>query len=144
MNFSVLNHDYLGYKKQWLANLCMLVILSLPLLAIAHTNEYLSTIKGAHGGMLRMSEMYHFELAIKDGEARVWVTDHGDKPQSTKEAVGTLRVISGNDAFLVRLAPTGRNELLIKDARITARKETRLLLSVRMKGEQFLSTRFSM
>jgi hypothetical protein len=144
MNFSILNPSHLAYAARALVGIFLIALFSLPTLARAHSNEYLATVKGAHGGMLRMVEMYHFELVMKDGEARVWVTDHGDTPQSTKGAVGILRVISGNDAFSVYMAPIGNNELLIKDARIKPRKGTKLVLVITMNGEAPLQTRFSL
>lgn len=144
MNFSILNPSHLAYAARLLVGIFLIALFSLPTLARAHSNEYLATVKGAHGGMLRMVEMYHFELVMKDGEARVWVTDHGDTPQSTKGAVGILRVISGNDAFSVYMAPIGNNELLIKDARIKPRKGTKLVLVITMNGEAPLQTRFSL
>lgn len=144
MNINILNPSHLAYAAHWLAGLFLMALLSLAPPAWAHSNEYLATVKGAHGGMLRMAEMYHFELVMKDGEARLWVTDHGDTPQSTKGAVGTLRVISGDGAFSVTLTPTGSNELVIKDARIKSRKGTRMVLTVSMNGETPLQTRFSL
>lgn len=144
MNSNMLNVNHLIYETHWLVGIFLMVLLSMPIVTWAHSNEYLSKIKGAHGGMLRMADMYHFELVVKDGEARVWVTDHGDTPQATRGAIGTLRIISSNNTFLVHLVPVGRNELLIKDARIKARKETRFLLDIKMKGEPNLSARFSM
>ncbi|WP_310446708.1 hypothetical protein [Thiobacillus sp.] len=144
MNFSILNPSHLAYAARLLVGIFLIALFSLPTLARAHSNEYLATVKGAHGGMLRMVEMYHFELVMKDGEAHVWVTDHGDTPQSTKGAIATLRVINGNDAFSVTLKPAGSNELMIRDARIKPRKGTRLVLTVSMKGEASLQTRFSL
>ena len=144
MNSSVIDLSHLAYAARRWVGLFLMASLSVPLLAWAHSNEHLATMKGAHGGMLRMAEMYHFELAVNNGEARVWVTDHGDAPQSTKGAVGTLRVIGGNAAFTVYMAPSGGNELVIKDPRITASKGTRLVLTVSMRGEAPLQTRFSL
>lgn len=144
MNFRILNPSHLAYAARPLVGIFLIALFSLPTLARAHSNEYLATVKGAHGGMLRMVEMYHFELLMKDGEARVWVTDHGDTPQSTKGAVGILRVIAGNDAFSVYMAPIGNNELLIKDARIKTGKGTKLVLVITMNGEAPLQTRFSL
>ena len=69
MNLSILNPSHLAYAAQRLAGIFLMALLSLPTLSWAHSNEYLATIKGAHGGMLRMAEMYHFELVVKDGEA---------------------------------------------------------------------------
>lgn len=144
MNFRILNPSHLAYAVRPLVGIFLIALFSLPMPTWAHSNEYLATVKGAHGGMLRMVEMYHFELVMKDGEAHVWVTDHGDTPQSTKGAVGILRVISGNDAFSVYMAPTGNNELLIKDARIKPRKGTKLVLVITMNDEAPLQTRFSL
>lgn len=144
MNLSILNPGHLASAARRLVGMFLMALFTLPILAWAHSNEHLATLKGAHGGMLRMAEMYHFELAVKDGEARVWVTDHGDAPQSTKGAVGTLRFINGNDAFSVYMAPTGSNELVVKDARIKPQKSARLVLTVSMNGESPLQARFAM
>ena len=91
-----------------------------------------------------MAEMYHFELVVKDGEAQVWVTDHGDTPQSTKGAVSTLRFVTPNGGFSLYLVPTGSNELVVKDARIKSRKGTRMVLTVSMNGETPLQVRYSL
>lgn len=144
MNISILNPSHLACAAHRLAGIFLMALLSLAPPVWAHSNEYLATVQGAHGGMLRMAEMYHFELVMKDGEAHLWVTDHGDTPQSTKGAIATLRVINGNDAFSVTLKPTGSNELMIRDARIKPRKGTRLALTVSMNGEASLQTRFSL
>lgn len=144
MNISILNPSHLACAAHRLAGIFLMALLSLAPPVWAHSNEYLATVQGAHGGMLRMAEMYHFELVMKDGEARVWVTDHGDTPQSTKGAVSTLRVFTGNGAFTVYLTPTGSNELMIKDARIKPLKGTRIVLTVSMNGETALQTRFSL
>lgn len=144
MKIDILNPSHLACAANSLAAIFLMALLSQAPQAWAHSNEYLSTIKGAHGGMLRMAEMYHFELVMKDGEVRVWVTDHGDVPQSTEGAVATLRVINGSDAFSIYLKPTGSNELMIRDARIKSRKGTRMVLTVSMNGETPLQTRFSL
>lgn len=144
MNFRILNPSHLAYAARPLVGIFLMALLSLSTLTWAHSNEYLDTIKGAHGGTLRMADMYHFELLVKDGEAHVWVTDHGDTPQSTKGAVGVLRVISGNDTFSVYLAPVGANELVIKDARIKPRKGTKLVLVITMRDGAPLQTRFAL
>lgn len=126
------------------AAVILAMLLSTTSPAWAHSNEHLATMSGAHGGMLRMAEMYHFELVMKDGEAHVWVTDHGDVPQSTQGAVATLRVINGSEAFSVSLQPSGRNELVAKNARLKSRKGTKMVLTVSMDGEAPLKTRYAM
>src|SRR3569832_1079881 len=122
--------------RRWIACLWLLSALGLPTAALAHSNEYLATIKGDHGGLLRMAEMYHFELVVKDGEAQVWVTDHGDTPQSTQGASASLRFIAGTQAMTVKLNPSGANELAGKDSRIRLAAGTRILLTVTMKGQK--------
>ncbi|OZA28021.1 MAG: hypothetical protein B7X91_06610 [Hydrogenophilales bacterium 17-64-11] len=144
MNISILNPSHLAYAAHRLAGIFLMALLSLPVLAWAHSNDYLATIKGAHGGMVRMAEMYHFELAVKGGEARVWVTDHGDAPQPTTGAKATLRLIDRNGTVSVNLTPAASNELAAKDARIKPGKGTKMVLTVTMQGERPLQTRFSL
>lgn len=145
MNSNILNPSHLAYVTRLLMGIFLIALFSLPSVGRAHSNEYLATVKGAHGGMLRMVDMYHFELVMKDGEARVWVTDHGDTPQPTKSAIATLRVINENEAFSVYLKPTRSNELMIKDARIRPRKGTKMVLNISMmNGDEPLQTRFSL
>ena len=120
----------------------LLAALLAPCAAVAHSNEYLATIKGAHGGMLRMAEMYHFELVLSRGGAHIWVTDHGDVPQATQGAGGSLRLLSNGGAFNVVLVPAGHNELVGKDARIQLLPGLRGILTVTMKNEMPLQTRF--
>lgn len=144
MNISILNPSHLACSAHRLAGIFLMALLSFAPPVWAHSNEYLATVKGAHGGMLRMAEMYHFELVMKNGEARVWVTDHGDEPQSTKGAVAILRVINKNEAFSIYLKPTNSNELMIKNARLKPRNGTKMILTVTMNGETPLQIRFSL
>lgn len=127
-----------------LGYLSLLSVLGLPVAALAHSNEYLATLKGGHGGMLRMAEMYHFELVVKEGEARVWVTDHSDVAQSTLGANGNLRFIAGNGTVAVKLTPAGGNELVAKDARIRPVAGTRTILTVSMKGQPLVQARYAL
>jgi hypothetical protein len=82
------------------------VLASLPSTVLAHSNEYLETITGAHGGKLRMAEQYHFEMVLTNGELRVWVTDHGDNPQSTVGATGNVKLVMEADNILPQAART--------------------------------------
>src|SRR5450759_6031833 len=76
---------------------------SLPTTLFAHSNEYLETITWAHGGKLRMAEQYHFEMVLANGEVRMWVTDHGDNPQSTSGATGNVKLITSEGIVTVEL-----------------------------------------
>lgn len=110
----------------------------------AHSNEYLATMKGEHGGMLRMAGNYHFELVLEEGKAHVWVTDHAGMEQPTKGASGILRLVNGSQSVSVRLAPAGGNGLMGVDPRIKMQKGTKLLLAVNMGGDGTLETRFAL
>lgn len=126
-----------------LAALAALVCLAPSSTVLAHTNEYLATTTGPHGGMVRMSGPYHFELAVDDGEVRVWVTDHADNPQPIAGAGGQVMVMQGGERFVVELAPDRDNLLLGADERIAAEVDLRAVLTVRMQGEQPRLTRFT-
>lgn len=141
-------NDIARYLAPFLTGSLVLLIAAwtffVPAAADAHSNEYLATMKGDHGGMLRMAGNYHFELVLADGKAQVWVTDHGGTVQSTKGASGTLRVINGSGSVSVRLAPAGGNGLMGTDPRIKLQKGTKLLLVVNMGGDSPLETRFAL
>lgn len=64
----------------------------MPQFALAHTDEYLATIKAPHGGQLRAAGPFHLELVAKDGELTLYVTDHGDKPISTSGGQGKANI----------------------------------------------------
>lgn len=134
----------MGSKSFRHALLGVFCSLALPMTAGAHSNEYLATIKGDHGGMLRMAEMYHFELMVKNGEAHVWVTDHGDTPQATKGASGSLRILSGNASVNVGLKAEAGNELAAHDARIKGDQATHIILNITMAGGKPLQVRYAM
>lgn len=143
MNNSNLNWRQPTEVLRRLSGMLLVAALSLPVQAWAHSDEHMAMMKGPHGGKVRMAEMYHFELVVKDGEARVWLTDHFDKPQSTKGTTGSLRLINRNNSVSVNLAPTSGNELAVSDARIKAAHGTKLMLSVTVQGRT-LQTRFSL
>lgn len=119
-----------------------LVSAGLPLAVLAHSNEYLETITGAHGGKLRMAEQYHFEMVLANGELRVWVTDHSNNPQSTVGAAGNVKLVTEDGNITVNLIPSGANLLVGKDTKIRANTSVKAIASVTMKGQKPLQTRF--
>ncbi|WP_292981785.1 hypothetical protein [Nitrosomonas sp.] len=60
--------------------------------AWAHSDEYLENVKAPHGGQVRMAGPYHFELVAKDGELRLYVTDHMDHEILTKGGSGKANI----------------------------------------------------
>lgn len=111
--------------------------------ATAHSNEYLETITGPHGGKVRMAEQYHFEMALANGEVRMWVTDHGDHPQSTAGATGNVKFVTEAGIVSVNLNPNGANGLMGKHEGIRAGAAMKAIATVKMKGEEPLQTRFA-
>ena len=119
------------------------VLAGLPPAVLAHSNEYLETITGAHGGKLRMVEQYHFEMVLANGELRMWVTDHGDKPQSTVGATGNVKLVTEAGVVNVNLTPSGVNGLAGRDPKIRANSQAKAVVTVTMKGQKPLQTRFA-
>lgn len=79
--------------------------------ALAHTNEYLDTSTGTHGGQIRMSGPFHFELVATPGEITVYVTDHGDTPIETAGASAVIVLQTGKSRAEISLEPAGENIL---------------------------------
>lgn len=124
--------------------LCLLSgLLMAPFTAQAHTDEYLDTMGGVHGGMLRMSGAYHLELVVNEGTVTVWVMDHGNAPQSTAGARGQLMLLQDGERVIVELEPQGENELRGSDARIVATESPRAVLTLSMSGQPPLQLRFA-
>jgi len=119
------------------------VLAGLPSAVLAHSNEYLETLTGTHGGKLRMAEQYHFEMVLANGELRLWVTDHGDNPQATAGATGNVKLVTEAGIITVNLTPGGANLLLGKNPKIRANAPVKAIATVTMKGQQPLQTRFA-
>lgn len=94
-------------KMKW--NLPLLLALAMPVAALAHTNEYLDTIDGAHRGQLRMSGPYHFELVATPGELTVYLTDHGDNPVDSAGSTALALIRNGDTKVEIALEPSGSN-----------------------------------
>lgn len=121
----------------------LLSTLLLPFGAPAHTDEYLDTVGGVHGGMLRMSGAYHLELVLGDGEVTVWVMDHGNAPQATAGARGQLLLLQGDERITVNLEPQDESALQGTDPRIVAGTSPRAVLTLSMSGQPPLQVRFA-
>lgn len=90
--------------------LAALFALALSLPVLAHDDATLDAMATPHGGQMRMAGPYHYELVTTPGELRVYLTDHGDQPVSSKGVSGNAVVLSGTKAT-VPLAPAGDNLL---------------------------------
>jgi len=115
--------------------------LLLASIADAHTNEYLDKIPAPHGGKLRMSGAYHFELVLAPGEITVYVTDHGDRPIETigGSAISSVRIAKRE--FEVILQPSGGNKFR-GSGDIDPRKVAQVRLKVTLPGAKPVAAMF--
>jgi hypothetical protein len=79
--------------------------------ASAHTDAFLDSQPSPHGGQIRMTDSYHFELVVKDKDLTVYVMDHGNGAVASAGMVGTATVLSGDAKTEIKLEPTTDNIL---------------------------------
>ena len=115
----------------------------------AHTNEYLDTLVAPHGGQLRMSGPYHFELVMekecdttKEGTIIIYVTDHGDTKISTAKGEGKVTLISGKQKTEVKLQPDGDNRFK-GVAQYVADPKLAVAVFVKLPNQQAEAARFA-
>jgi hypothetical protein len=108
----------------------------------AHTDEYLDTLKTAHGGQLRMAGTFHYELVCKPNEITVYVTDHADVKQDTKGATGTATVLSGGSKSLVKLQPAGEN-VMKGTGKFALDPDMKVIVSIALAGKPSEQARFT-
>lgn len=109
----------------------------------AHTNEYLDSVDGTHGGTLRTSGPYHLELIVDQGEVIVWVMDHNNEPKPTDGARGQLILFQDDERIVLDLEPDGESAMRGADERISASQSPRATLTLSMRGQPPLQVRFA-
>lgn len=77
----------------------------------AHSDDFFDANPSPHGGQVRMSGAYHFELLMDEKEVVVYVTDHANQPIATTGAVATLEIKTAKKNIAVDLAPAEGNTL---------------------------------
>ena len=117
-------------------------MLMLPILGHTHSDAYLDKIKTPHGGQVRMSGPFHFELVPTQKQLMVYVTDHADKKISTKGASATAVVLVGDKRTAVKLVPGGENSFRNSQG-VSIAPSMKVVLSVNMPGHGPLVARFS-
>ncbi|CBL43624.1 Hypothetical protein precursor [gamma proteobacterium HdN1] len=104
-------------------------------LAYAHSNEYLATITGPHGGMVRMVGPSHFELVVTPAALQVYVTDHGDNARSVEGATGSVMMLSGKSKQQIELQPKGGN-LMEGAGSFSADQTFKAVVKIHLAGQQ--------
>ncbi len=104
--------------------------------AYAHSDEYLDTVPGAHGGQLRMGGAYHFELVVsptatadKASVVKVYLTDHAGVVAKNSGMKAQLLLKTSGKPVLVKLTADGEN-VLQGNAAFTASPELQATLAV--------------
>lgn len=111
--------------------------------AFAHSEEDMAKMVGDHGGSVRAAGNYHVELVVKDGQVRVWLTDHGNVAQGTEKATGAATVTIGEKRINVPLKPAAKNEMSGSNPDIK-HGAMRVLVNVTLPGEDPLQARFAL
>lgn len=122
--------------KKVLAFAAIAIALAASGSALAHGS------KPRHGGIVQTADDLSFELVGKDGNATIYIEDHG-KPVSTAGATGKLTVLNGTEKAEAALEPAGDNTLVSKSG-IKLEKGTKAIAAVTFAGKKAVNVRFSM
>ena len=120
--------------KKWVACVAGGLVL-FSSVAAAHTDEYLDTISGPHGGQLRMAGPSHYEMVITPSAVQIYVTDHANTPTSVSGATGSAMLVNGKSKQQVTLTQKGENLLEGAGTFLTA-EPTRAVVKVQLKGQE--------
>lgn len=130
------------------ASLLASAALLAPSPVLAHTDEYLATLKAPHDGQLRVAGPYHLELVVAkdpvtsaEKPVMVYVTDHGGTPVSTAGASGKITLLGGGKKATVKLVPAGDNALKAT-AVYSSTPGLKAVVSVRMGDKTEAGARF--
>ena len=127
----------------------MALFLAMAPTAQAHDDAYLDTVAAPHGGQLRMTGSFHYELVLvkdsknaKDNAIEVYVTDHGGTKIPTAGATGTVTLLAGKTKVVSALKPDGDN-LLTGHASYASTPDMKAVVSIMMAGQAPLQARFT-
>jgi len=109
----------------------------------AHSDEQLEGVAAPHGGQLRMAGPYHLELVAKDGELRLYVTDHMDHEILTKGGSGKANIFDKDGKKVsVTLVPVFAN-FMKGTGEFTITPETVVSVFVVLDGAETQAARFT-
>lgn len=117
--------------------------------ALAHTDDYLDTMKAPNGGQLRMAGAYHFELLVakradggQDQPVTVFLSGHDGVKVSSAGASGSATILSGKQKTVIPLKPDGDNRL--KGAgKYMSSPDMKVVVSVTLPGKTAEQARFT-
>lgn len=116
--------------------------------ALAHTDEYLATLKAPHDGQLKMAGPYHIELVVVrdnpqavDKPVAVYLTDHAGTAIATAGAAGTVTLLGGGKKATAKLVPDGGNGFRA-NAVYTSTLDLKAVVTITLPGKPAVTARF--
>lgn len=109
--------------------------------AEAHPDSVLDTMKGPHGGQLRMAGAYHLELVAGKNLLTIYVMDHANKAQPIDKLKLRATVINGKQVSRVEFAAKEANQLQAA-ATFTAAPELQVIVTLEQAGQAPLQAKF--
>ena len=110
----------------------------------AHTDEQLDNIPSPHGGQVRAAGPYHLELAVKDRELVLYVTDHAGQEIKTDGGEGKANIQHGKagSKITVKLEPSQNNMFTgMCDSQINP--ETAIVVFIKLPEQDAYAARFT-
>jgi hypothetical protein len=121
--------------KKLIALMAMAMTLAMMGNASAHSD------KAKHGGIVQAASDLSFELVNKNGQAIIYVEDHGKK-LSTAGATGKLTVLNGAEKTDIPLEPAGENTMVSKGAAKLV-KGSKAMVSLMFADKKSVNVRFA-
>lgn len=128
-------------RRQMTRPIAALLALVLAAPVLAHDDATLDAMATPHGGQMRMAGPYHYELVVGEGQLRVYLSDHADKPVPSQGVSGSAVVLSGAKTT-VALAPAGEN-LLQGTGAFTAGPDMKVVVSLSFPDGKAWQARFT-
>jgi hypothetical protein len=142
---------YISYKKvnmtilktiRIMASSTLAAMLIVSTLARAHSDEYFDSKPSPHGGQVRMSGPFHFELVLREDRIIVYVSDHADKTIETVGATAKIEIDVEGKTSKFDLSPAEGN-LLSAEWKPPASQNLTARLSVKLPGQKTYSVKFT-
>jgi hypothetical protein len=110
----------------------------------AHTDEQLDIMLSPHGGQVRAAGPYHLELAAKDGELVLHVTDHAGQEIKTDggEGKANIQQDKAGSKITVKLEPSQQNMFLGR-VEFQINPETVIVVFVKLPEQDAYAARFT-
>ena len=123
-------------------SILLAVALALTQPAHAHTDEYLDTVSAPHGGQLRMTGPYHYELVVKNNELTLYLTDHGGTNVASAGATGSAIILTSKGKTRIQLTPAGNN-IIHGSGTFEAGPDMKVAVSITLPGQEAALARFT-